>query len=61
MLRTVSAPQFDFEVIVRMHVRLKPLKQQVIVITGASSGIGLVHRTHGGEALRPCRTDRPES
>jgi short-subunit dehydrogenase len=42
MLRTVPAPQFDFEVIVRMHVRLKPLKEQVIVITGASSGIGLV-------------------
>ena len=25
-----------------MHLRLKPLKEQVIVITGASSGIGLV-------------------
>ena len=30
----------------------KPLSEQVVVITGASSGIGLVHGAHGRGAWR---------
>src|SRR3954463_503988 len=36
----LTAPYFPREA--TMKLRLKPLRQQVIVITGASSGIGLV-------------------
>ncbi len=33
-----------------MHLRLKPLREQVVVITGASSGIGLVTAKHAANA-----------
>ena len=44
-----------------MKLALKPLDEQVIVITGASSGIGLVtakHAARRGARVVPGRTQR---
>ncbi len=37
-----------------MAIRLKPLNEQVIVITGASSGIGLATARTAAEAAPGC-------
>lgn len=43
-----------------MAVSLRPLRDQVIVITGASSGIGPGHGTEGGQEGRQSGADVPQ-